>query len=245
MRYILFLLFLLGWFGSMSQDQGLENVDEIIEDEISRVNIFEGNFSMYAPLDVFSEKIESGLLYGFTIGYLRQLQKEKPSFIGIEAYHMNLGIYSRNYNAFVGNEQLDITGKVSSNALGLNLNYRYYLPLKYGRLEPYIDGQLGTKLLYSYLSESGVFSDEEPYDNFDYLSGNWVLTYGGAFGLQIHISDNYFLNLKTTYHFAISGEYDIKKTEDLGSIEFPEEAFETVQSSTNVVKIDIGFTVLF
>ncbi len=89
------------------------------------------------------------------------------------------------------------------------------------------------------------FFDEEPYDNFDILSGEWVLTYGGALGLQIHISDFYYLNLKSTYHFGVSGEYQNRIRGDLDFIDFPQEAFEIVQSSINVIKMDIGMTFLF
>lgn len=240
----IFLFTLMFFFcGVFGQESEIENSNEF--DEISRVHFIEGNFSMYVPLDALSEKLERNLLYGFSLGYLMQLQKEKPSFIGIEAYHMNFGLYTKNYDALVGAEQIELTGKVASNALGINLNYRYYPPLKFGRLESYLEGHLGTKWLYSYLSETGVFVDDEPYDNFDFLTGTWVMTYGGALGLQIHISDFYYLNFKTTYHFAVSGEYQKRIRENLGFIDFPQEAFETVQSSTNVVKIDIGMTFLF
>lgn len=245
MKHILILIFLL-WFCTLNgQEQEDDNWEEVTEGEVSRVHFVEANFSMYAPLDAYSEKIDRSLLYGFSLGYLRQLQLEKPSFIGIEAFHMNLGIYSQNYDAVISNEQIVVTGKVASNALGINLIYRYYPPLKLSVVEPYVEGQFGAKWMYSYLSESGVFSDEEQYDSFDFLTGTWVLTYGGAFGLQIHISDIYFLNLKSSYHFAVSGEYEKRLEEDSGFFEFPQEAFETVQSSTNVVKIDVGMTFLF
>lgn len=239
-KYIFLLLFFsCNLFGQ------IEEVTEEEEDVISRVHFFEVNFSMYSPLDAFSERIERDLLYGFSIGYLNQIQIEKPSFLGIEVFHMNLGLYSKNYDAFVGNEQLVLTGKVASNALGFNAIYRYYPPLKYKMIEPYLEGQFGVKYLYSYLSEAGSFIDGEPYDNFDFLEGDWVLTYGGALGIQINISDIYYFNLKTTYHLAVSGEYQKKIEGDLAFIDLPQEAFESIQSSTNVIKMDIGFTILF
>jgi len=240
-------LFLIIFFSCSVFGQVSEVEDSYIEEEyeITRVHFVEGNFSMYAPLDAFSEKIDKTLLYGFSLGYLVQLQKGKPSFIGIEAFHMNLGLYSKSYDDVIGTDPIELTGKVASNGLGINLNYRYYPPFKIGRIESYLEGHLGMKWLYSYLSETGAFLDDEPYSNFDFLDGDWVLTYGGAFGMQIHISDFYYLNFKSTYHFAVSGEYQRRLTDNLGIIDFPQEAFETVQSSTNFVKIDIGMTFLF
>ena len=99
--------------------------------------------------------------------------------------------------------------------------------------------------MYTYLSEVGSFSDDEPYDNFDFLEGDWVLTYGGSLGFQIHVSEIYYLNFKSTYHFAVSGAYQIKMEEGLSTIDFPQEAFEQVQSATNMIKFDLGFTILF
>lgn len=241
--FIFIVLFLSCKLVSQNQELLVEAEEEF--EEISRVHFFEANFSIYRPLDAFETKIEKKVLYGFSLGFLTQLQKGKPSFLGVEAFHMNLGSFSKNYIAIVGNEQIGLSGKVASNALGLNAIYRYYPPLKLSIVEPYVEGHLGLKFLYSYLSEAGAFTDDEPYDNFDFLTNDWVLTYGGSFGLQLHISNNYYLNLKSTYHFAVSGEYQKRLYENIETIDFPQEAFEQVQSSTNVVKMDIGLTVLF
>jgi len=247
MRFFWVITFFL--LGTMlySQENDFENEYEEEEEfiEIRRVHFVELSFSLYRPLDVFAEKIDPSLLSGFSLGYLIQLQKEKPSFLGFEVFHMHLGNYSTMYDGIVGIEQLELNGRVASNALGMNINYRHYLPLKWGRLEPYVEGQFGTKWMYSYLSETGVFFDEEPYDNFDFLTSEWSLTYGGAAGLQFHLADDYYLNLKASYHLAVSGEYERRITENLDFVEFPQEAFETVQSATNMAKIDIGMTFLF
>ena len=238
------LLFCLFSSTSYAQFEEVEVVDEDYE-EINRVQLFELSFSTYFPLDAFKQKLDRSSLYGFSLAYLVQLQKEKPAFVGVEVFHKNLGLFTKNYDALVGNEQLVLTGKVASNALGINTVYRYYPPLKLSFVEPYVEGQFGLKYLYSYLSETGAFSDDEPYDNFDILKGDWVLAYGGAFGFQLRISDIYFINLKSTYHFAVSGEYQKKLKDNLTNIDFPNEAFELVQSTTNVIKLDIGFTLLF
>ncbi|MEM9548529.1 MAG: hypothetical protein AAGA77_21265 [Bacteroidota bacterium] len=230
---------------SFGQEELVNNYEEEEYEEISRVYFAEANFSIYSPLDAFSEKIERNTLYGFSLGFLMQLQKEKPSFIGVEVFHLHLGMYSSDYEAVIGSEQLILSGRVSSNNLGINLNYRYYLPFKVSRIEPYLEGQLGVKWMYSYLTESGSFSDGEEYNNFDFLTGTWVLSYGGALGFQIHLTDVYYLNLKSSYHFAVSGEYERRIQENLDAVEFPQEAFETVQSSTNFVKFDLGLTFLF
>lgn len=226
-----------------AQEEGEEYLDEV--EYISRVQFLEVNFSMYVPLDAFSEKLEKDLLLGFSLGYLIQIQKEKPSFLGLEVFHKKLGGYGTSYDAIVGGEQLVLNGRVASNGLGINLNYRHYPPLKLGRFEPYFEGQFGVKWLYSYLSEAGAFSDDEPYDNFDFITGDWVLTYGGAAGFQIQVTDFYYINFKGSYHFAVSGKYERRLTGNLDGIMFPQEAFESVQSATNAVKIDLGMTFLF
>lgn len=245
MRHLTLLTFILLILSLPVMGQDEEYVDYEDEEEVSRVHFIEGNFSIFSPVAEFKETIEKGTMYGFSFGFLMQIQKEKPAFIGIEAFHMSLGSYSKEYEAIVGNEQLILDGRVASHALGLSLNYRYYIPYKLWRIEPYLEGQLGLKWMYSYLSETGAFIDDEPYDNFDILTGEWVMAYGGTFGFQMHISDIYYLNFKSTYHSAVSGEYQKKIEGNLGTVEFPQDAFETVQSATNMVKIDVGMTFLF
>ncbi|MDF1695065.1 MAG: hypothetical protein P1U56_04510 [Saprospiraceae bacterium] len=235
----IFTLLLLFSIAALSQEE------EYLEDEISRVHFVEANFSSFVPLEAFAEKIEKDVLIGFSLAYLVQLQKEKPSFIGVDIFYKSLGTHSKDYDALVGNAQVEISGRASSSAIGLSGIYRYYIPMKFWRLEPYLEGQFGGKWLYSLLSESGSFLDNEPYENTDLLESDFVLTYGGAFGLQLHINDIYYLNLKSAYHFAVSGEYQNKRTEDLQLIDFPQQAFETVQSTTSVLRIDVGFTFLF
>lgn len=66
--------------------------EEYEEVEVSRVHFFEGNFSMYFPLDAFANKIDKSVLYGFSLGYLMQLQKEKPSFFGYRSISHEFGI---------------------------------------------------------------------------------------------------------------------------------------------------------
>ena len=227
------------------QEEDYDDYEEEYEEEITRVHFLETNYSMFFPLDAFSDKIEKDLMHGVSIAYLFQLQKEKPSFLGFDVSYKGLGSYAKDYDAFVGNEQLLLSGKVVSSAIGLSTIYRYYMPLQFWRIEPYVEGQFGGKWLFTYLSESGSFIDNEVYENTDILESDFVLTYGGAFGFQMHISEIYYLNIKALYHFAVSGEYQNRLTENLENIDFPQEAFETVQSTTNVVRLDLGFTFLF
>ena len=159
---------------------------------------------------------------------------------------MHIGGLRRTYAQSVSNEIIDIDGHMSSNALGLNLISRYYPKVKLGRVEPFLEGQFGVKWLYSFLSESGYFSDNEEYSSFEFLDGSFTMGYGGAIGMQINISDELYITLKTTYQSTVSNSYQNRIMDEMNVFPLlPQDGFELVNSTTDNLKFDIGFTFLY
>ena len=244
-RFI-FFFFLFTTSIAYTQDEQVDSVgfDEIYEPV--KLNFFEGNFSTFVPSGKFLQSVDQSRFYGFSVAYLRQLEKEKPAFIGLELYHTFMGTLSRTYSKAVDTEVIDVNGVMGSSALGLNLMGRYYRNLKIGPVEPFFELHFGGKWLYSYLSESGFFSTDESYDNFDFIDGDIVLTYGGAFGFQVYLSQNIYLSLKGSYQVANSAEFYKKIGDEINVFPlFPIDGFEIVNTTTNNFKIDIGFTFLY
>jgi hypothetical protein len=153
---------------------------------------------------------------------------------------------ARNYEDSVNGEFVDVTGRMNANALGVNFIGRYYPSIKLGPIEPFFEVHFGGKWMYSYLSESGFFLDDEEYSNFDFVKGDLVLAYGGALGMQIYLNHDFYLSLKGSYQVSNSAEF-YKRIEDEINIFplFPIDGFEIINSVTNNVKIDIGFTYLY
>jgi len=164
----------------------------------------------------------------------------------VEVYHSYMGSLSRTYAEAIDTEIIDVTGVMGSSALGLNLLGRYYPGMKVGPIEPFFEVHFGGKWLYSYLSESGFFSTDENYDNFDFLEGDVVLAYGGAMGFQVYAGQNVYFSLKGSYQAANSARFYKKIDDDINVFPlFPIDGFELINTATNTIKVDIGFTFLY
>ncbi len=221
---------------------------EYIEEEyeVVKVNFLEFSFSLASPLGKFADKVDKSLFYGFNLAYLMQVKEEKPAFIGFEFYNMFMGSLRRTYEQSVDNEFLEVSGVMRSNALVLNLVGRYYPSVKLGSVEPFVEMHFGPKYLYSQLSESGVFSDDEEYSNLDLIKGDFVLAYGGALGFQIYLDQNLYLAVKGSYQISNSAEYYKKIDDEAGVFPLlPIDGFEIENSTTNNIKFDVGFTYLY
>jgi hypothetical protein len=216
------------------------------EFEPVKLNFYEASFSSIIPSGRFAEKVDQSVFWGFNLAYLRQLKEEKPAFIGVEFFHSFMGSLTRNYEDSVNGDFVDVTGRMNANALGLNLIGRYYPSLKMGPIEPFFEVHFGGKWLHSYLSESGFFSNEEEYDNYDFIKGDLVLAYGGAIGIQTYLDQNFYLSLKGSYQVTNSAEFYRRIEDEINVFPlFPIDGFEIINSVTNNFKIDIGFTYLY
>ena len=247
------ILFYLTISVSFSQDEHSdieEDQSEYVEEEetfeLVNLNFYEASFSTVIPSGRMAEKVDQSVFFGFNLAFLRQLKKEKPAFVGVEFYNSFMGSLSRNYEDSVNGEFVEVTGGMRSNAMGLNLIGRYYPSLKVGPVEPFLEVHFGGKWLYSYLSETGFFSDDEEYNNSDFIKGDLVLAYGGALGMQIYLDQNFYLSLKGSYQVSNSAEFYRRIEDEINVFPlFPIDGFEIINSVTNNVKIDIGFTYLY
>jgi len=224
--------------------------DEYVEDvvyEIKRVHLLDINFSLVLPQNSFKNRVGDAVFPGVQFGYYYQLEKSKPIFMGIDFNYHQLSSYTSNYDLNFTNVSANVDGRVSSNVIGLDALFKFYPSFRIGPIEPYFQGHLGGKWLYAYLSETGYYyGRNEDYSDAKILSGDLVLSYGAAIGIQVFIHDNYYFNTKLLYQNSLSGKYyNRKEPEDLGNIIYPEEAFNEVSSTTTVVRLDIGLTFTF
>ena len=244
--WLTFIIFCLSISVSYSQEDQFdyENEEEVFEPV--NLNFYEASFSSIIPTGRFADKVDQTTYFGFNLAYLRQLKKEKPAFIGVEIHQSFMGSLIRNYEDSVNGEFVDVTGRMNSNAIGINLIGRYYPNVKVGPIEPFFEVHFGAKWLYSYLSETGFFSNDEEYSNFVFIKGDVVLAYGGAIGLQIFLDQNFYLSLKGSYQVSNSAEFYTRIEDEINVFPlFPIDGFEIINSVSNNVKIDIGFTYLY
>ncbi len=247
---ILFYLSISVAFSQEDQpDSNKEDNPEYTEEEEFepiKLNFYEASFSSVIPSGRFADKVDQSVFWGINLSYLRQLKEENPAFVGVEVYHSFMGSLTRNYEDSVNGDFVEVAGRMNASALGLNLIGRYYSNLKIGPIEPFFEVHFGGKWLYSYLSESGFFSNDEQYDNYDFIKGDLVLAYGGAIGIQTYLDQNFYFSLKGSYQVTNSAEFYRRIEDEINVFPlFPIDGFEIINSVTNNVKIDIGFTYLY
>ncbi|MEE9437569.1 MAG: hypothetical protein V3V14_01130 [Saprospiraceae bacterium] len=242
----LYIIFLITFNYTISaQSEAIIN-EEIDEELDERVGLFEGGFSLYLPTGTYKEKLGVSSRSGFNLGYFYQLIPENPAFIGVEFYYMYIGKVSKEYVDIIDNESIDISGTIVSQSLGINLIGRYYPSIQIGIVEPYFEGRLGPKWMNTFLNESGVFFNDELYEESDFVEGDIVLSYGFGAGIQIDLKSNVYFNFKTVFQNSLSGEYySLKSKAEIEQAYFPSNGLAKKIGPTNTVRFDFGVTVVF
>jgi len=251
--WLSFFLFIISISIAYTQDDNpdyFEGEGSYIEEEETfepvTLNFFEGSFSTIVPSGRFAEKVDQSFFLGFSLAYLRQFKKEEPAFVGIEFYQAFMGSLTRIYEDEVNGEFVEVTGRMNANTTGFNLIGRYYPNIKLGPVEPFFEVHFGGKWLYSYLTERGFFQNDEEYSNTDFVKGDLVLAYGGALGMQIYMSQDVYLSLKGSYQVSNSASFYTRIKDEFNVFPLlPIDGFKSVNTVTNNVKIDIGFTYLY
>jgi len=225
---------------------GQEVRDSIAVDDYQPVRAYfvEGAISVLAPQGNFNRQMDD-VPIGLSFSALAQISPGQPFFVGVETYYAYVDDLSNTWFGFFDNgDPAEYQGTVTSNIIGVNAMYRYYLPVSIWKLEPYVEGAFGLKWLFTYESTTSFFDGFEEASTGEFVTSDVSLTYGGAVGLQLLLGGRTYLNMKTSYLPGNSAAYEVRSAGVVPST-FPIEAFERKQSATDVVKFDLGITYVF
>jgi opacity protein-like surface antigen len=114
-------------------------------------------------------------------------------------------------------------------------------------VQPYFDGLIGYKVLYTRTKLVDLLADEDRVLESETNQSDWAFSYGGAIGVQIDLSrrKNIYLDLRCAYLPGASAQYLVRR-EDTGQVfDEPIEAFEEKSSPTAVLLPQIGVTFEF
>ncbi|MBK9735702.1 MAG: hypothetical protein IPO92_12340 [Saprospiraceae bacterium] len=202
------------------------------------INFFEINLCAIKPIGAFKKNIPS-TKPGIEIAYLRQIKAEKPLFWGLSFYYTQLGNSSATLEEFLDFALVDFNYSTTSNLMGLNGKFRFYPDISLGRLEPYLEAQLGYKWLYTGTTKT-LASDTESSD-FMFEESNFSLTYGISAGLNYRVKENVYINFKANYLPGLSTAYYAKDKNN--QIEFSSiDQFNLKNSTTDILRWDLGVT---
>jgi hypothetical protein len=203
-----------------------------------KINYLELNMSLVSPQGFFKKNI-SNPLFGFEVGYLRQLKSNKPLFWGISTYYTKLNSTSATIEEILDFSLVQFDYSTSTNLLGFNGKMRFYPDLRIGKMDFYLEAQLGYKWLYT-LTTKTLVSDNESSDT-NYEQGSLSLTYGVSAGINYHIQDQVYLNLRANYLPGLSSAYYSKNNQNQ-IVSSTLDQFDLSHSVTNIIRYDLGVT---
>lgn len=203
-----------------------------------------GNFQVGIPMDAFRDNLDAT---GFGGGILALANlSQSPISAGLELSIMGYDNESLETTVQVGGFTKDYKLTTSANIFLGHAVVRVQ-PFGTGFITPYVDGMIGFKNLFTNTTLTDQDSYESVGNGID--QSDWALSYGAAFGLQIHFSHTHqlALDLRCAYLPGNNASYLVRAPDPIGGFEYddPIEAFEKKNSPTNLLMPQIGVTYKF
>ncbi|MDX1942718.1 MAG: hypothetical protein SFU99_19295 [Saprospiraceae bacterium] len=200
-----------------------------------------GNFQVGIPLNDFRDNLDD-IGFGAGVLFLTHLG-DSPLAAGIELSLMGYASESAEYIMRVGGFVKEYELRTSSNIFLGHAVVRFQ-PAVNAFIRPYFDGMIGFKNLFTSSTLTDLDNSEATESNTD--ESDWALSYGGAFGLQVHFSktSNIVLDLRCAYLQGQNASYLVRKQDPFGGFEYenPIDAFEEKTSATTLLLPQIGVT---
>ena len=215
---------------------------EAQENEIPFVQL-NGNLQLGIPVEAFKNNLSTP---GFGFGGLLAIRLgDTPLFPGLEASGISYDREFTEFNLWVDGNLTDVRLETSNNIFLIHGLVRI-MPNIDLPVQPYIDGMIGTKLLYTRTKLVDLLIGEDEVLESDTDQSDWAFSYGGAAGVQINLSRtrSILLDLRCAYLPGASAKYLVRRT-DSGPINDPIDAFEEKSSPTALLLPQIGVTFEF
>lgn len=212
-------------------------------DKPNPINIFlNGNFQIGFPLNQFRENVPSE---GFGGGGLLLVQfGHRPIYGGIDLSGMTYDRASVRFSEEVGGFVTNFELITNANIFLGHFVLRFQPNLQ-GFIQPYVDGMIGTKNLFTRTNLIDRDAGEDNVIGSNIEQGDWVLSYGGALGLRLlPFKDKAIaIDLRCAYYMGGHANYMVKRPEEqIGIFEEPIEVYDRKRSTTTLLIPQIGFT---
>jgi len=249
-KYLLFLFLALFSSLLLAQEEGEEYEDEIVEEEyieepeynFSKTMLLGVNFQLGIPQGALRRNLDrtSWGFGGSIVGRLR----ESPMFAGIDfsiqTFDNESLIEQELVNGFL--ESFQVTTK--NHVMNAHFLVRYEPEVNFF-IQPFVEGMLGTKWFYTRTVVTDANDNSGQNLSSDFDRGDWAASVGGAVGFQINLSRNYlYLEGRCAYLKGTSAEYLVRKEDTSGGFIDPIDAFEPVNSVTDLLIPQIGLKFL-
>jgi hypothetical protein len=203
-----------------------------------KLTMLEGGIIVVKPLGAFGDNINKEAMFGLDFRFLRQFKTQLPIFWGLHYQWAPYASASSTITEQLDNALIDFDYKTYANMQGIYSIVRFYAPFSYWKIEPYLEGALGGKWMFSGTTKTIVDGDES--SDFSIEKSNLTLSYGASLGTSIVLSKDFYLDLRASYLTGLQSKYLIKNGESI--INTSADAFETKRGLTNVLIYNIGIT---
>ncbi|MEN7547449.1 hypothetical protein AAG747_06000 [Rapidithrix thailandica] len=155
------------------------------------------DLSLMGGLPVNEFKSEVPGLFGFGIqgSFLGQVE-ESPMYLGMQAGIMTYGMQSEDVTVWVDGFRETWDRQRSHNIALVHMIARIKPDLNFP-IQPYVEGLVGTKVLYTRYTLKDDYGNEPIDQNTELL--HWTMSYGGGGGLFIRLGPAIALDLKLRY----------------------------------------------
>jgi hypothetical protein len=197
-------------------------------------------FQVGVPIGEFRENTEA-VGAGFKAGLFVPFADNIPVYFGLDFGYMVYGANTQFVNenlqvtasngAVLGSIPINLRVQTNNNLINGHAVLRLKAPL--ANVQPYVDGLIGLNYLYTRTkildeTRNGVFSQRDPQTgqvtsnviNAQTQEQSVVLSYGGAFGLQIKLSENFRLDARGVYLIGGKARYYDRSQTSLWSVGF-------------------------
>jgi len=251
-NYLLLLLLTMFSIWLLAQEEGEEyEDDEMVEEEyydepeynFKRTMLIGGNFQLGIPQRQLKRNLDK-TSWGFGGSLLGKLRGDHPVFVGIDfsiqTFDSETLFEQELFNGVL--EEFQITTK--NHVMNTHFFVRYQPEFNFF-IQPFVEGLLGAKWFYTRTVITDVNDNSGGNLSSDFDRGDWAASFGAAVGFQINLSRNYlFLEGRCAYLKGTSAEYLVRRADDPGGYINPIDAFEPMNSVTDLLIPQIGLKFL-
>lgn len=210
--------------------------------KVPRIFLAEIGFGALHPTGAFRQNIKDPR-FSMETGIMIQVKPEKPLFAGFQLNYSPINTFSGEVNRETnfGFEQWDATTR--SNFLSTQLFGRYFVNINPFGLQPYFDFGFGLNWLFTATEYTFINSEE---NSRDLEELGIVPNYGFGFGLNYYVGSDLYVKSSIHYSTGLSAPYFIRTRDHLEDFPLTTlEAFDRKQSTTDVLRWDVGITYAF
>lgn len=212
------------------------------EEASSLANIFDINLLVGQGQGLFDTYLD-GPKYGLSATMFWQKGEGEPSFFGVRWQYQHIRSFSHKYSDGSQGYPIEFDSRTSSNMMALAGVYRFFLPWRVWRIEPYLEASAGVRGLYTFTSTVAV-DDEDAGGDFGYEKFAVSPLFGAGLGLMAPIAADYYITARVSYEGGLSTTFWAPRPLP-ARVTSSYDAFVERTAPPNLLQYEVGMAYLF